>query len=132
MAKQIIRTQDAAPPGGPYSQAVVAGDVVYCSGVTPTRPDGTRVDGPFETQARVAFDNLEAIARAAGASLGDAVRVGVYLRDLADFAQMNELFAEYFGDHPPARTTIPADLPGFAIEIDAILTRTAAATEEQQ
>lgn len=119
--KRIVRTEEAAPPGGPYSQAVVAGGVVYCAGVTPTRPDGTRVDGPFAEQARVAFDNLAAVARAAGTSLASALRVGVYLRDLGDFAEMNELFAEYFGDRPPARTTLPAELPGFAIEIDAIL-----------
>lgn len=121
MTKRVIHTEEAAPPGGPYSQAVVARGVVYCAGVTPTRPDGTRVEGSFEEQARAALDNLGAIAAAAGASLADAVRVSVYLRDFGDFAAMNELFREYFGAEPPARTTVPADLPGFAIEIDAIL-----------
>lgn len=127
MAKQIVSTDRAAPPGGPYSQAVVTGDLVHCAGVTPARPDGTRVEGSFEDQARAAFDNLRAVAEAAGTSLADAVRVGVYLRDFADFKAMNDLFAEYFGDRPPARTTLPVDLPGFAIEIDAVLLRTAAA-----
>lgn len=123
MGKQIIATDKAAPPGGPYSQAVVAGDLVYCAGATPTRPDGTRVEGSFEDQARATFDNLAAVAEAAGASLADAVRVGVYLRDFSDFPAMNTLFTEYFGDQPPARTTLPVDLPGFAIEVDAVLLR---------
>ncbi|HEX2177877.1 MAG TPA: RidA family protein [Nocardioidaceae bacterium] len=121
MSKRVIHTDQAAPPGGPYSQAVVVGDTVYCAGATPTRPDGTRVEGSFDVEARAALDNLKAVAEAAGASLGDAVRVGVYLRDFGDFAAMNELFAEYFGEQPPARTTIPVDLPGFAIEVDAVL-----------
>jgi len=121
--KQIISTPEAAPPGGPYSQAVVVGDLVHTAGATPTRPDGTRVEGDFETQARATFDNLSAVADAAGSSLADAVRVGVYLRDLGDFAAMNQLFTEYFGDRPPARTTIQADLPGFDIEVDAVLVR---------
>lgn len=121
MPKQVITTPNAGPPGGPYSQAVVAGDFVYCAGATPTRPDGTRVEGSFDEQARTTFDNLAAVAAAAGASLDDAVRVGVYLRDFGDFAAMNELFAEYFGDQPPARTSLQANLPGFDIEVDAVL-----------
>lgn len=123
MPKQVISTSDAGPPGGPYSQAVVAGDYVFLAGAIPARPDGSRVQGPFAEQARATFDNLAAVANAPGASLADAVRVGVYLRDLNDFAAMNELFAEYFGDTPPARTTLQADLPGFDIEIDAVLYR---------
>jgi len=123
MEQQIIATDEAGPPGGPYSQAVVAGDLVFTAGATPSRPDGTLVEGHFEEQARATFDNLAAVAAAAGTSLRDAVRVGVYLRDLADFGAMNELFAEYFGDRPPARTTLQVPLPGFAIEVDAVLLR---------
>ncbi|GAA3724472.1 reactive intermediate/imine deaminase [Spinactinospora alkalitolerans] len=123
MAKRVIRTSNAAPPGGPYSQAVVAGDFVHLAGATPHRTDRSLVEGTFAEQARATFDNLAAVAEAAGASLADAVRVGVYLRDLGDFAEMNELFGEYFGAEPPARTTLQADLPGFAIEIDAVLYR---------
>ncbi|GAB3455986.1 RidA family protein [Streptomonospora sediminis] len=123
MAKRVIHAPEAAPPGGPYSQAVAAGDFVYLSGATPHRKDRSLVEGPFGDQARATFDNLAVVAEAAGASLADAVRVGVYLRDLGDFAAMNELFAEYFGAEPPARTTVQADLPGFAIEVDAVLYR---------
>ncbi len=121
MAKEIVSTDQAPKPGGPYSSAVVAGGLVFLAGQTPKRPDGTPVEGDFEAECEQVFDNLEAVARAAGASLHDAVRVGVFLRDFGDFPVMNRIFAERFGDHPPARTTVPADLPGFSIEVDAIL-----------
>ncbi|WP_116247985.1 RidA family protein [Nocardiopsis sp. FIRDI 009] len=119
--KQIVTSPDAAPPGGPYSQAVVAGDFVYLAGATPHRADRSLVDGSFEEQARATFDNLVTVAEAAGSSLADAVQARVYLRDLDDFQAMNAVFAEYFGDEPPVRTTIQADLPGFLIEVDAVL-----------
>jgi enamine deaminase RidA (YjgF/YER057c/UK114 family) len=79
------------------------------------------VRGPFLEQAAAAFDNLEAVARAAGCTLADAVRVGVYLVDMDDFAAMNELYRERIPEPLPARTTIQSNLPGFAIEVDAVL-----------
>lgn len=122
MPQRSVHTDQAAPPGGPYAQAVVAGDTVYLAGAIPARADGTRVTGSFAEQAHAAFGNLAAVAEAAGGSLEQAVRVGVYLRDFADFAEMNEIFAQYFtGAHPPVRTTIPVALEGMAIEVDAIL-----------
>jgi 2-iminobutanoate/2-iminopropanoate deaminase len=122
MAKRAVSTPEAAPPGGPYSQAVVAGDHVYLAGAVPTLPDGTWVRGTFEEQARQVFTNLQKCAEAAGASLTDAVRVGVYLRDFGDFEAMNVLFAEFFGaENAPVRTTLPVALGGFDIEVDAIL-----------
>jgi reactive intermediate/imine deaminase len=121
MPHRTVSTDRAAQPGGPYSQATVAGDFVYLAGAIPQRPDGAAVTGPFLEQARAAFDNLAAVAEAAGASLRQAVRVGVYLQDFGDFAELNALFEEYFGELPPARTTITVDLPGFAIEVDAVL-----------
>jgi len=122
MPKRVVNTPDAGPPGGPYSHAVVAGDTVYLAGAIPALPDGTRVTGSFAEQAHAAFRNLAASAEAAGGSLDQAVRVGVYLRDFGDFAEMNEIFAQYLtGENPPVRTTIPVDLEGMLIEIDAIL-----------
>jgi 2-iminobutanoate/2-iminopropanoate deaminase len=122
MPKRAIMTDRAAPPGGPYSHAVVAGDTVYLAGAVPALPDGTSVTGSFAEQAHAAFRNLAAVAEAAGASLDQAVRIGVYLRDLGDFAELNEIYAQYIkGDHPPVRTTLPVPLVGFDIEIDAIL-----------
>lgn len=122
MPKRSVSTDQAAPAGGPYSQAIVAGDTVYLAGAIPALPDGTRVNGAFADQAHAAFRNLAAVAAAAGGSLDQAVRVGVYLADFGDFAEMNAIYAEYFGgDHPPVRTTIPVALQGMAIEVDAVL-----------
>lgn len=123
MTKRAIHAPEAAPPGGPYSHAVVAGDFVYLAGATPHRRDRSLTPGGFEEQARATFENLATVAATSGASLADAVRVGVYLLDLDNFAKMNELFAEYFPSEPPARTTLQANLPGFEIEIDAVLYR---------
>src|SRR5215475_7057740 len=116
MPKQSVSVPDAPPPGGPYSSAVIAGDFVYLAGAVPKRADGSWVGGTFAEQAHATFGNLATVARAAGADLSQAVRVGVYLADWADFAEMNEIYAEYFGtENPPARTTLPLALNGFAI-----------------
>ncbi|MEV4629468.1 RidA family protein [Micromonospora sp. NPDC049523] len=122
MPKKVIVADRAAPPGGPYSHAVVAGDFAYLAGACPVHPDGTWVTGDFVEQARAAFTNLARVAEAAGGTLSDAVRVGVYLRDFADFPAMNEIYVEFFGtENLPARTTLPVALQGFDIEIDAVL-----------
>ena len=122
MPKRAIITDQAAPAGGPYSHAVVAGDTIYLAGAVPALPDGTWVTGSFAEQAHAAFRNLAAVAQAAGSSLDQAVRVGVYLRDFADFPAMNAIYSEFFGaENLPVRTTIPVALVGFDIEIDAVL-----------
>jgi 2-iminobutanoate/2-iminopropanoate deaminase len=119
--KQAIQADDAPRPVGPYSQAVRAGNVVFLAGQTPFDPaTGEQPDG-FEEQARQTLRNLAAVARAAGGSLDDALRVGAYLRDMADFPVFNRVYAEFFSEPFPARTTIQSNLPGFAIEIDAVL-----------
>jgi len=119
--KQAFFADDAPKPGGRYSHAVRAGDTVYLAGQVPHDPETGEQPEGFEEQARQAFRNLEAEARAAGASLADAVRVGVYLRNMGDFAVMNAVFAEFVREPAPVRTTIQSDLPGFAIEVDAVL-----------
>lgn len=119
--REAFFADDAPKPGGPYSHAVRAGDTIYLAGQVPFDPDTGEQPEGFEAQARQAFRNLEAAARAAGSSLHEAVRVGVYLRDMADFAAMNTVFAEFVADPHPVRTTIQSDLPGFAIEVDAVL-----------
>src|SRR5690242_8205964 len=122
MPKRIVVADQAAPPGGPYSHAVVAGDFAYLAGACPVLPDGTWVKGDFAAQARATFTNLARVAEAAGGSLNQAVRVGVYLRDFVDFPAMNEIYVEFFGtDNLPARTTLPVALNGFDIEVDAVL-----------
>lgn len=121
MAKRQVSTQSAPPPGGAYSQAIAAGNLVFLAGQGPFKPSGEKVDGSFEDQARQTFSNLAAVAEAAGGSLADAVRVGVFLRDMDTFASMNDIYREFFPDPWPARTTVQSDLPGFEIEVDAVL-----------
>ena len=122
MPKRAISTQSAPTPGGPYSQAIAAsGTLVYLAGQGPFLPSGEKVDGSFADRARQTFTNLAAVAEAAGGSLADAVRVGVYLQDLDDFPAMNEVYRTFFDEPRPARTTIQAGLLGFDIEVDAVL-----------
>jgi reactive intermediate/imine deaminase len=121
VTKRPISTEDSAPPAGPYSQAVEANGFLFISGQGPTTATGEEVRGSFDEEAKQTFDNLEAIASAAGTSLAHAVRVGVYLRDMGNITRVNELYAERFESPLPARTTIQVDLPGFQIEVDAIL-----------
>lgn len=119
--KDVFFADDAPKAAGPYSHAVRGGDTVYLAGQGPWDPQTGETPEGFEEQARQTFRNLEAAARAAGASLADAVRLGVYLRDMADFPVLNKVYEEFVPSPFPARTTIQSDLPGFAIEIDAVL-----------
>lgn len=116
---------DRAPAAiGPYSQAIRAGDTVYLSGQIPLDPaSGELVDGGIEAQAVRVFENLKAVAQAAGGSLGQAVRLTIYLTDLGHFATVNEVMARYFEPPYPARATLGvAALPrGASVEADAIL-----------
>ncbi|MEO8809243.1 MAG: RidA family protein [Rhodanobacter sp.] len=125
MSRSIIATDQAPAAIGPYSQAVRAGDTVYFSGQIPLDPaTGGLVDGDITTQTRRVFDNLAAVARAAGGSLAQFVRVGIYVTDLANFAAVNAVMAEYFQQPYPARSTIEVSaLPKAAqVEVDAIMT----------
>lgn len=120
MTRTKIETSQAPDPAGPYSQAIRTGSLVFLAGQGPNLPGGGRPDG-FDAQAEQALQNLQAVARAAGADLGSAVRVGVYLRDMGNFGAWNEVYKRYFAEPYPARTTIQSDLPGFEVEIDAVL-----------
>jgi len=124
MTRQIISTPDAPQAIGTYSQAVRIGPTVYISGQIPFDPaSGQLISGDIEAEIRRVFDNLAAIAKAAGGALRHAVRVTVYLTDLAHFAKVNEVMAEYFPQPWPARAAIGvAQLPrGARVEIDCIL-----------
>jgi len=124
MSRKIIQTDRAPKAIGPYSQAVTAGGAVYLSGQVGLDPkSGELVAGGLEAEARRAFDNLAAVADAAGASLAAAVRTTVFLTDLGQFAVVNRIMQEYFREPYPARVTIGvAALPrGAAIEVDCIL-----------
>ena len=124
MAKQPIHTKAAPAAIGPYSQAVRADDTVYLSGQIPLAPATMElVTGDIRAEIRQVFDNLAAVAAAAGGSLADAVRITVYLTDLKHFAIVNEVMAEYFAEPYPARAAIGvAALPrGANVEVDGIL-----------
>lgn len=124
MTKQIIHTEQAPAAIGPYSQAVRVGNTVYFSGQIPLDPaTGQLVGGDIGVQARRAFDNLKAVCEAAGGTMDDIVRVGLYLTDLSEFAVVNAVMAEYFAAPYPARSTIEVTaLPKDAIfEVDAVM-----------
>src|SRR5687768_9595018 len=106
MSRQIIQTDKAPAAIGPYSQAVRAGDTVYLSGQIPLDPStGLLVEGDISAQARRSFENLKAVCEAAGGSLGDIVRLGLYLTDLDNFAAVNAVMSEFFQAPYPARST---------------------------
>ena len=124
MKRQIIQT-DAAPAAiGTYSQAVRFGDTVYLSGQIPLQPATMElIEGDMELQIRQVFDNLTAVARAAGGSLDDVAKLNVFLTDLSHFPLVNQVMSEYFSEPYPARAAIGvAGLPkGAEVEMDAIL-----------
>lgn len=122
--RETIETAEAPAAIGPYSQAVRAGDLLFCSGQIPLDPStGELVKEDAAGQARRCLENLDSVCRAAGARLADAVRCTVYLADINDFARVNEAYAEFFESDPPARVAIQAAaLPrGAEVEIDAIV-----------
>jgi 2-iminobutanoate/2-iminopropanoate deaminase len=124
--RRVIATADAPKAIGPYSQAVVAGQLVFCSGQIPLDPKTGEMVGAADVraQARQVMQNLGAVLAAAGSSFDRVVRTTIFLQDLADFAPVNEIYAGYFKDAPPARATVQvAGLPrGALVEIDAIAT----------
>ena len=118
-----LKTADAPAAIGPYSQAVVAGEWVFCSGQIPIDPaTGALETGDVATQTRLVLSNLQAVLTAAGSSLASVVKCTVYLRDMDDFAAMNQVYAEAFDSTKPARATVQVSrLPkDVAVEIDAI------------
>jgi 2-iminobutanoate/2-iminopropanoate deaminase len=118
-----VATPDAPHAIGPYSQAVKANGLLFASGQIPLDPaTGELVTGDFSTQARRVFDNLAAVLRAADSDFSLVTRATVYLTDLSNFQTLNAIYAEYFGTHKPARSTVGvAHLPrGAAVEIDLI------------
>ena len=124
MPRTAIHSDQAPAAIGPYSQATRTGNLVFLSGQTPLDPaTGNLVEGDIEAQARRAFDNLKAVAEAAGGSLADVVKLNIFLTDLKYFATVNEIMARYFEQPYPARAavgvaTFPRDS---AVEMDAIM-----------
>ena len=126
MTRQAISTTNAPAAVGPYSQAIIAGDLIFCAGqgaIDPATQDLRH--GTVEEETERTLRNLEAVLDAAGATFADVVKTTVFLADINDFAAMNEVYAGFFSDPPPARTTVEvAALPkGFKVEIEAIARR---------
>jgi len=122
MTGTAFQTELAPPAAGSYSQAVRCGNLVFLSGQTPRDASGVRHgDWPFEDQVKLTLDNLEAVARAAGLSLRDAVKVTVFLRDPRFAQRFDAVYATYVGVPAPARTLAQSNLDGFDVEVDAIL-----------
>jgi 2-iminobutanoate/2-iminopropanoate deaminase len=121
--RKIVSTELAPKAIGPYSQAVVSNGVAYLSGQIPNDPaTGQLVEGDITAQTERVLQNLKAVLEACGASLDSVLKVSVFLKDMADFPKMNEVYARYFTSNPPARSTVQAArLPrDVSVEIDAI------------
>jgi len=125
MKKHTITTDQAPAAVGPYSQAVAAGPFVFTSGQIPINRQGEMVQGDIVVQTVQVIENLKAVLEAAGLSLADVVKTTVFLADMADFAEMNRVYGEFFPEKPPARSTFQvAALPKNAsVEIEAIALR---------
>jgi enamine deaminase RidA (YjgF/YER057c/UK114 family) len=123
MDREALSHPELPPPAGTYSPVLRAGGLVFLAGQTPRDKHSVRHgDKPFAEQVRMTLDNLECAAAAAGLSLKHAVRVGVFLRDPATQAkEFDSIYAAYVGTPPPARTLVQSSLPGFDVEVDAIL-----------
>ena len=120
---RFVATEDAPAAVGPYSQAVVAGGLVFVSGQIPLEPgSGTLTGGTFAEQVRRVLENLDAVLRAAGSSRDRVVKVTVYVTDMGRFAELNAEYEAFFGSHRPARAVVEvAALPkGAPVEIDAV------------
>lgn len=123
METKIVRSDRAPEPIGPYSQAIVAGSLVFTSGQIAIDPQsGQLVAGGVEQQTEQVIKNLQAVLEAAGSSLDRVVKVTIFLKDMADFTKVNEIYGRYFGQALPARSTVEvARLPkDVAVEIDCI------------
>lgn len=121
-----VQTEDAPAAIGPYSQAIVHGGLVFTAGQIPLDPaTGELIEGDIGRQTERVMKNLEAVLRASGASLSSVIKTTVFLRDMGDFAGMNEVYGRHFGEHRPARSTVQAArLPrdcGVEIEVIAVV-----------
>ncbi len=119
---QIIATDNAPQAIGPYSQAVMVEGILYSSGQIALTPEGQLIEGGVAEQTRQVLNNLSAVLEAAGGTLNDVIKTTIFLADMDDFAVVNEVYAEFFGDHRPARSTVAVKtLPKeVLVEIDCI------------
>ncbi|TMV44315.1 RidA family protein [Paenibacillus mesophilus] len=122
---EIVSTTKAPAAIGPYSQAVTLGDLIFTSGQIPLDENGQLVEGGIEEQTHQVFRNLSAVLEAAGSTFANVVKATVFIKDMNQFAAVNQIYASYFGDHKPARSTVEvARLPrDVLVEIELIATK---------
>jgi len=119
--RKVIQSKKIPQPRGVYSPAIVADGFVFVAGQAAINPTTNEFElGDIRSETRRALENIQAILQAAGSSLRDVVRVGVFLSNIKDFAAMNEVYQEFFPKDPPARTTVGVSLPKIKVEIDCI------------
>jgi len=121
MTRKPVLSEEAPQPSGGYSQGIVAGGFLYLAGQGPFDAAGVRVGATIAEQVRQVLENLDAVAHAAGGSLQNAVRVGMFISDMAHFDEMDAEYRRFFAEPMPARTTIQSDLVGFDVEGDAVV-----------
>lgn len=119
---KYVATDKAAAAIGPYSQGVISGDMFYSSGQIPLKADGELAQGGIAEQTHQVFANLQAVLEEAGSSLQHVIKTTVFIKDMNDFAELNSIYASYFGEHKPARSTVEvARLPkDVKVEIEVI------------
>jgi 2-iminobutanoate/2-iminopropanoate deaminase len=126
MAKQVIKTDSAPAPVGPYSQALSLGNMVFCSGQVPLDPNTSKVvEGGVQEQTKQVMENIKAVLGAADLNLGNVVKTTIFLEDMGDFAAVNEVYSQYFSEPYPARScvavkTLPLQVK---VEIEVLATR---------
>lgn len=118
--KEVIRTDKAPLPGGPYSQGVKAGSRIYVAGQRPVDAKTGTIPETLAEQAELALANVRHVLEAGGATMDDVVKVTVYLADIAYFAAFNEVYTQFFREPFPARTTVSCSLRGILVEVDAV------------
>lgn len=125
MTIEIVSTAKAPAAIGPYSQAVTFGDLIFTSGQIPLDENGQLVEGDIEAQTHQVFRNLSAVLEKAGSTFASVVKATVFIKDMNQFAAVNQIYASYFGDHKPARSTVEvARLPkDVLVEIELIATK---------
>lgn len=123
--KEIIRTGNAPAAIGPYSQAIGTGNLIFVSGQIPFTPSGERVEGGIRNETVRVLENLKAVLEEAKVTLEHVIKVTVYLKEISDFADFNEVYGEYFSEDPPARACVEVSaLPkGVNVEIEAVAVR---------
>ena len=114
----IVQTDDAPQAIGPYSQAVSIGDLIYTSGQIPLNSEGILVEGDIKTQTKQVLTNLSEVLKEAGSSLNNVVKTTIFLSDMDSFKEVNEVYAEFFGEHKPARSTVAVKTLPLNVDIE--------------